>query len=44
VAQSPAGGLSRTLGVIAVALASVNIVGGFMVTSRMLAMYKKKAG
>ncbi|MCQ8185396.1 NAD(P) transhydrogenase subunit alpha [Parvularcula maris] len=44
VAQSPAGGLSRTLGVIAVALASVNIVGGFMVTSRMLSMYKKKAG
>jgi NAD(P) transhydrogenase subunit alpha len=44
VAQSPAGGLSRALGVVAVALASVNIVGGFMVTNRMLAMYKKKAG
>jgi NAD(P) transhydrogenase subunit alpha len=27
---------------IAVALASVNIFGGFAVTARMLAMYKKK--
>jgi NAD(P) transhydrogenase subunit alpha len=44
VAQSPAGGLSRTLGVIAVALAAVNIFGGFLVTNRMLAMYKKKEG
>ncbi|MEM1409135.1 MAG: NAD(P) transhydrogenase subunit alpha [Pseudomonadota bacterium] len=44
VAQSPQGGLSRWLGVIAVALASVNIFGGFMVTNRMLAMYKKKEG
>ena len=30
------------LGLIAVALASVNIFGGFAVTARMLAMYKKK--
>ncbi|MEM9840823.1 MAG: NAD(P) transhydrogenase subunit alpha [Pseudomonadota bacterium] len=44
VAQSPNGGLSRWLGVFAVALASVNIFGGFMVTNRMLAMYKKKEG
>ena len=29
-------------GALAVALASVNIFGGFLVTSRMLAMYKKK--
>lgn len=42
VAESPAGGVSRMLGVVAVALASVNIFGGFMVTNRMLAMYKKK--
>ncbi|MEO1659212.1 MAG: NAD(P) transhydrogenase subunit alpha [Pseudomonadota bacterium] len=42
LADSPAGGLSRALGVVAVALASVNIFGGFMVTNRMLAMYKKK--
>ena len=42
VADTAAGGWSRALGVIAVALASVNIFGGFMVTQRMLAMYKKK--
>ena len=35
-------GLSRTLGFVAVTLASVNIFGGFLVTQRMLAMYKKK--
>ena len=35
--------LGKTMGVLAVALASVNIFGGFLVTSRMLAMYKKKA-
>ena len=33
---------SKWLGLIAVALASVNIFGGFAVTARMLAMYKKK--
>jgi NAD(P) transhydrogenase subunit alpha len=33
---------SKWLGLIAVALASVNIFGGFAVTYRMLAMYKKK--
>ena len=32
----------RQLALIAVALASVNIFGGFAVTERMLAMYKKK--
>ena len=35
-------GPSRILGLVAVALASVNIFGGFAVTERMLAMYKKK--
>jgi len=30
------------LGFVALALASVNIFGGFLVTARMLAMYKKK--
>ena len=34
--------LSKVFGFIAVALAAVNIVGGFMVTQRMLQMYKKK--
>ena len=33
---------SKWLGLAAVALASVNIFGGFAVTQRMLAMYKKK--
>ena len=33
---------SKWLGLIAVGLASVNIFGGFAVTHRMLAMYKKK--
>jgi len=30
------------LGVIAVALASVNVAGGFLVTQRMLQMFRKK--
>ncbi|MGE0775580.1 MAG: NAD(P) transhydrogenase subunit alpha [Sphingomonadaceae bacterium] len=33
---------SKWLGLIAVVMASVNIFGGFAVTERMLAMYKKK--
>jgi NAD(P) transhydrogenase subunit alpha len=33
---------SKWLGLAAVAFASVNIFGGFAVTARMLAMYKKK--
>ena len=36
------GAVSKWLGLIAVVLASVNIFGGFAVTARMLAMYKKK--
>ena len=35
-------GTAKWLGLIAVTLASVNILGGFAVTARMLAMYKKK--
>ena len=34
----------KTLGFLGVMLASVNIFGGFLVTQRMLAMYKKKEG
>ena len=30
------------LGLVAVLLASINIFGGFIVTERMLAMFKKK--
>ncbi|MBI0021566.1 proton-translocating transhydrogenase family protein [Bartonella apihabitans] len=37
-----ASGLASTFGFIALVLASVNIFGGFLVTQRMLAMYKKK--
>ena len=37
-----AGFMSGFFGFIALVLASVNIFGGFMVTHRMLAMYKKK--
>ncbi|WP_395660886.1 proton-translocating transhydrogenase family protein [Aestuariivirga sp.] len=33
---------AMVFGFLALILASVNIFGGFMVTSRMLAMYKKK--
>jgi len=33
---------SKILGFFALILASVNIFGGFLVTARMLAMYKKK--
>jgi NAD(P) transhydrogenase subunit alpha len=35
-------GLGKTLGVVAVALAAVNVFGGFLVTRRMLEMFKKK--
>ena len=34
--------LSKWLAVGAVALASINVVGGYLVTDRMLAMFKKK--
>jgi H+-translocating NAD(P) transhydrogenase subunit alpha len=35
--------LGKTMGVLAVALAAVNIFGGFLVTRRMLEMFRKKA-
>ena len=34
--------LSNTLGLIGIALAAINIFGGFLVTQRMLQMYKKR--
>jgi NAD(P) transhydrogenase subunit alpha len=37
-----ASGLASGFGFVALMLASVNIFGGFLVTQRMLAMYKKK--
>ena len=33
---------SKSMGLLAVALAAVNICGGFLVTYRMLSMFKKK--
>lgn len=43
IAAGPAEmGLSKAFGFIAVTLASVNIFGGFIVTQRMLHMFKKK--
>ncbi|MGB0187136.1 MAG: NAD(P) transhydrogenase subunit alpha [Aequoribacter sp.] len=36
--------LAQWLGTGAVALASINVVGGYLVTDRMLAMFKKKEG
>jgi NAD(P) transhydrogenase subunit alpha len=38
-----ASGFSKLLGFLAVVLASVNIFGGFIITRRMLYMFKKKA-
>ena len=35
--------LGRAMGMLAVALAAVNVFGGFLVTRRMLEMFKKKA-
>lgn len=34
--------LGKVMGVLAVAMASVNVFGGFLVTRRMLEMFKKK--
>lgn len=43
IASAEAGSVtSKYLGLFGVVLASVNIFGGFAVTERMLAMYKKK--
>jgi NAD(P) transhydrogenase subunit alpha len=36
--------LARIFGFLALVMASINIFGGFLVTSRMLVMYKKKDG
>ena len=41
-AGSDAGMLSTVLGFIAIVMATVNVVGGFLVTNRMLAMFKPK--
>ncbi|MGE0740445.1 MAG: proton-translocating transhydrogenase family protein [Hyphomonadaceae bacterium] len=41
-AGSESGWVAKGAGGLAAALAAVNIFGGFLVTQRMLAMYKKK--
>ena len=41
-AGSDHGTMSTVLGFIAIVMATVNVVGGFLVTNRMLSMFKKK--
>ena len=44
IAAGPAGlSFSKVMGFVAVVLASINIFGGFIVTQRMLQMFKKKS-
>ena len=40
--RSASGAFERTLLVIAIAFGAINVVGGFLVTDRMLGMFKKK--
>ncbi|MDR0512421.1 MAG: NAD(P) transhydrogenase subunit alpha [Treponema sp.] len=42
LAMSTTGRLSMILGFVAIVLASINVVGGYMVTERMLGMFRKK--
>ena len=44
VAGQPGSTLTTVLGVAAVALAMANVVGGFLVTDRMLRMFRKRGG
>ena len=41
-AAATAGAVAKALGFVALVLASVNIFGGFLVTQRMLAMYRRQ--
>jgi NAD(P) transhydrogenase subunit alpha len=41
-ATAAGSGLAKLLGFFALAMVSVNIFGGFLVTQRMLGMYKRK--
>jgi len=41
VTQTESSTLRTTLGIVAVVMAMINVVGGFMVTDRMLNMFKK---
>ena len=42
IATKVEGGAGTWLGLIAVIFATINVVGGFMVTDRMLKMFKRK--
>ncbi|MBH54436.1 MAG: NAD(P) transhydrogenase subunit alpha [Opitutaceae bacterium] len=42
--QNPQGTTAMTLGFAALVLATINVVGGYLVTDRMLGMFKKKGG
>jgi NAD(P) transhydrogenase subunit alpha len=42
IATKVGGGLGSWLGFIAVIFATINVVGGFLVTDRMLKMFKKR--
>jgi len=44
VAGTGATQLAKILGIVAMAFATINIVGGYLVTDRMLQMFKKKDG
>jgi NAD(P) transhydrogenase subunit alpha len=44
IAGSASGSLATWLGFAAIIMATINVVGGFMVTDRMLEMFKKKPG
>ena len=42
IASNADGILAIILSVVAIVLATINVIGGFMVTDRMLAMFKKR--
>ena len=42
IATKTSGTIGTYLGMVAVVFATINVVGGFMVTDRMLKMFKKK--
>ncbi|MBA2665698.1 MAG: NAD(P) transhydrogenase subunit alpha [Trueperaceae bacterium] len=44
VAGEGLGGFATALGVLAVAFATVNVVGGYLVTDKMLAMFRRGKG
>ena len=44
IAGSADDGLEQTLAFVALVFATINVVGGFLVTNRMLGMFKRKPG